>query len=76
SVPPRAHWIVPRTDRGVSRTVRKLTGWDDECLAESVDAAHAFRLLYADAARARDEARGTVPTVIHFARFELPFLRE
>jgi DNA polymerase III epsilon subunit-like protein len=72
SVPARAHWIVPRTDRGVSRAVRKLTGWDDDCLAESVDAAHAFRLLHADACL----ARGEVPTVIHFARFELPFLRE
>lgn len=76
AVPARAHWIVPRTDRGVSRAVRKLTGWDDDCLAESVDAAHAFQLLHADASLARDEARGSVPTVIHFARFELPFLRE
>jgi DNA polymerase-3 subunit epsilon len=70
AVPPRASWIVPRSDRGVSRIVRKLTGWDDSCLAEAMDAAQAWSLVRADAS-------GTsIPTVIHFARFELAFLRE
>lgn len=56
----------------MSRIVRKLTGWDDACLDEALDAAHAWSLLLADA----PAARAPVPTVIHFARFELAFLRE
>jgi DNA polymerase-3 subunit epsilon len=72
AVPPRAQWIVPRSERGVSRIVRKLTGWDDACLDEALDAAHAWSLLLADA----PATRAPVPTVIHFARFELSFLRE
>lgn len=75
SAPPRAHWITPRSDRGVSNAVRKLTGWDDDCLAVSVDPAEAWSLLREDAATAHAPA-GPVRTVIHFARFELPFLRE
>jgi DNA polymerase-3 subunit epsilon len=76
TVPARAHWIVPRTDRAVSPIVRKLTGWTDDCLATAVDASRAWTMLRSDAATARDGARSAVPTVIHFARFELPFLRE
>jgi DNA polymerase-3 subunit epsilon len=75
-VPARAHWIVPRSEREVSRTVRKLTGWTDDCLAGAVHATEAWRLLRADAASARAPADGLIPTVIHFARCELPFLRE
>jgi DNA polymerase III epsilon subunit-like protein len=70
--PAHARWILPQSDRGVSRTVRELTGWDDACLDVAVDAAHAWNELAADASL----ARGGVPTVIHFARFELPFLRQ
>lgn len=71
SVPVRSHWIVPRSDRGVSRVVRKLTGWTDECLDVAVDAKHAWSAL-----RDTTSLAQPVPTVIHFARFELPFLRE
>lgn len=74
--PARAHWIAPRTDRGVSRVVRKLTGWDDDCLSSAVDAAHAWSALALAASHALPSRGGAVPTVIHFARFELPFLRE
>lgn len=62
---PRFEWI--KTDRPVSRIIRKLTGWDEA--APSIAAAEAW-------SRLRAETPGTaVPTVIHFARFELPFLR-
>jgi len=65
----RAYWIVPGTDRPVSSAVRKLTGWSEDCLADAIEAADAWAMLRADAPAER------VPTVIHFARFELPFLR-
>ena len=70
-IPPRARWIVPRTDRAVSRIVRKLTGWEDACLDEAVEPRDAWAELRADA-----PGSASSPTVIHFARFELPFLRE
>lgn len=75
AVPTQAHWIVPATDRPVSRPVRQLTGWTDECLADSIQAADAWARLAADAARAR-QPNARIPTVIHFARFELSFLRD
>lgn len=74
--PPRAKWIAPKSDRGVSNIVRKLTGWSDAYRDEAVDASSAWSLLRADAARVTDPTCGPAPTVIHFARFELPFLRE
>lgn len=74
-VPPRAHWIRPETERPVSRAVRKLTGWDDTCLEEAIDPAVAWSLVHDDASHARGERPGAIPTVIHFARFELAFLR-
>lgn len=76
---PRSYWISPKSERGVSSVVRKLTGWTDDCIGVAVDAGSAWTLLHADATRARDASAGAftgVPTVIHFARFELPFLRE
>lgn len=75
AVPTQAHWIVPATDRPVSRPVRQLTGWTDACLADSIEASDAWSRLQTAAARAsRPHAR--IPTVIHFARFELAFLRD
>ncbi len=73
-VPVQARWIVPATRRPVSRPVRQLTGWSEACVADSIAAADAWSLLLADATRAAGPVRG-VPTVIHFARFELGFLR-
>ena len=75
-VPARAFWIRPATDRPVSRAVRKLTGWDDRCLETAIDPAVAWGLVREDASRARAAEHGKVPTVIHFARFELAFLRD
>ncbi len=71
--PVQSCWIVPRTKRRVGRAVRELTGWSEACVAEAVEERQAWTAL-------REEARllapGQVPTVIHFARFELAFLRD
>lgn len=75
AVPTQAHWIVPATDRPVSRPVRQLTGWTDACLADSIEASDAWSRLQTAAARA-SRPRARIPTVIHFARFELAFLRD
>ena len=69
------HWIIPRTSRGISRPVRELTGWNDACLERAQDDAAVWSLLRA-ALRDRLANATLVPTVIHFARFELGFLRE
>jgi DNA polymerase-3 subunit epsilon len=70
-------WIVPRTERSIGRAVRELTGWTPSCVDEAVDEASAWIALRDTAARLVEPAttRG-VPTVIHYARFELPFLRD
>lgn len=71
--PVRSCWIAPRTRRPIPRAVRELTGWSEACLAEAVDEALAWRALREELARL---SAGPVPTVIHFARFELGFLRD
>ena len=71
----RSDWILPRTERRVPRAVRDLTGWSEACNASAIDEADAWNIVRdacADVA-----AGGTpAPTVIHFARFELGFLRD
>jgi len=75
--PVRSHWIVPRTVRPVRRAVRELTGWTEACLAEALDESAAWSALVDDAERVAEPGRQRgAPTVIHFARFELPFLRD
>jgi DNA polymerase-3 subunit epsilon len=75
--PVRSHWIVPRTGRKVPRPIRELTGWSEACLAEAIDEAVAWRALHDDIAEAGAlQHDGRVPTVIHYARFELPFLHD
>jgi DNA polymerase-3 subunit epsilon len=70
---PRAYWVRPATDRPISRPVRRLTGWDDACLEHATAPLDAWRSLREDVGCA---GGSPVPTVIHFARFELPFLRD
>ena len=76
--PVRSRWIVPRTGRPVSAAVRGLTGWSEACLAHAVDERQVWAELGADLARVGAQVAATTgaPTVIHFARFELPFLRD
>ncbi len=73
---PRAHWLRPGSDRPVSRAVKKLTGWDESCLESAIDADEAWARVRGESADARDARTGAIPTVIHFARFELPFLHD
>jgi DNA polymerase-3 subunit epsilon len=71
-----SHWIVPRTERPVPRAVRELTGWTKDCIASALDDRVAWTAL-------RDSVRSLVgndaspaPVVIHYARYELPFLHD
>ena len=70
--PDRVHsrWIVPRTNRRIGRAVRELTGWSEACVAEAIDERDAWTALRGEV------SVHSVPTVIHFARFELSFLRD
>lgn len=71
----RDHWIKPRTPRPISRPVRELTGWNDESLARAQEDSVVWQQLRSEL-QERAGALSVVPTVIHFARFELGYLRE
>ncbi|HVR20395.1 MAG TPA: GIY-YIG nuclease family protein, partial [Polyangiaceae bacterium] len=70
--PIACRFLVPRTTRRIGRAVRELTGWSEACLEGAVGEEQAWREL-AELARSFGTS---APTVIHFARFELPFLRD
>lgn len=70
--PVRAHWIVPRSGRSVPRIVRELTGFRDDCLASAIAPEACWSLLRDDVLAGERPAKA----VIHFARFELAFLRD
>ncbi len=72
-----SRWIVPRTTRSVARAVRELTGWSEAEMVHAVTEREAWAALSENVAEL-GRARGVtpVPAVIHFARFELPFLRD
>src|SRR5262245_11315978 len=71
-----SRWIVPRTARPVSRAIRELTGWTEACLDQAVPEGDAWSALEAEVVRLAGEGQGSARTVIHYARFELPFLRD
>ena len=73
-----SRWIAPRTERPIPWAVRELTGWSEACVAQAIGEREAWAELRAEIARAaaRSTAPAGVPTVIHFARFELAFLRD
>jgi DNA polymerase-3 subunit epsilon len=73
--PVKSHWIAPRSQRPIPRAVRELTGWSEECVALSVEERAAWASLGDATARWIAEGK-TIPTVIHFARFEVTFLRD
>ena len=74
---PDSRWILPRTERRVSRPIRELTGWNEACLAEAISEQEAFRLLDTKCViSAAASAQPQAPSDSHFARFELPFLRD
>jgi hypothetical protein len=64
-----AHWIRPRTERPIPRPIRRLLGWTRECLSTALDAHEAW-------ARLLSQATPGMPALIHWARFERPFLRD
>jgi DNA polymerase III subunit epsilon len=72
--PATSHWIAPRSKRPIPRAVRELTGWAESCLAEAIEETSAWSALLAEVSKYRQA--GIAPTVIHFARFELSFLRD
>jgi len=67
-------WIIPRSDRPVPRAVRELTGWSEAVIASAVAEQEAWSTLCAKALPLATPMPAR--TVIHFARFELPFLHD
>lgn len=66
-----AHWIALPEGHRVPPQVRKITGYDPRFAAEAITDAEAWSRLRRDS-----DAAGAMPTAIHYARFELAFLRE
>jgi DNA polymerase III epsilon subunit-like protein len=66
-----AHWIELPSGAVVPAQVRKITGYDDVHGASALAPAEAWRRM-----RASVGARALVPSAIHYARFELAFLRD
>jgi DNA polymerase-3 subunit epsilon len=69
---PRAHLIALSEDEKIPPAVTRITGLSQSMMRDGVDAHLAWRELTDDAARLTLQP---APTVIHFARFEQPFLR-
>src|SRR5262245_32014140 len=68
----RAHLIALSEDERIPPAVTRITGLSQSMMRDGVDPHLAWRELADDAARL---AAQPAPTVIHFARFERPFLR-
>lgn len=66
-----AHWIALPEGHTVPGQVRKLTGWQPGAAEDAMASHEAWRRLRAAVAHAEP-----TPTAIHYARFELAFLRE
>src|SRR5690606_18201068 len=71
----QSYWIVPQTRRPIGRAVRELTGWAESCIDDAVDEQVAWAHLSEVSTLTGFGLPEGVPTIIHFARFELPFLR-
>lgn len=68
--PPQAHWVQLPPGSFVGRVVRELTGFRDADAASALPPQQAWQLLQAT-------ANGSgIPTAIHYAKFELAFLRD
>jgi DNA polymerase III subunit epsilon len=66
-----AHWITLPEGYVVPREVQRLTGYEPEFAATAIADHDAWQRL-----RRASERTSAVPTAIHYARFELAFLRE
>src|SRR5262245_57969870 len=67
-----AHLIALSRDEKIPPAVARITGISEPMMRDGVDACLVWRELADDAARLTAQP---APTVIHFARFEQPFLR-
>ncbi len=67
----QAHWIALPEGRMVPQQVRKLTGYDPENVVDAIAESEAWRRL-----RGTLSSASAVPTAIHYARYELAFLRD
>src|SRR5512143_3354659 len=70
---PRACLIALPDGERIPPTVARITGISDRMMRSGVEADAAWHALAGDAATLRPQP---APTVIHFSRFEQPFLRE
>lgn len=66
-----AHWIALPEGHVVPAEVRKLTGWRPAAAAEAIPDGEGWRRLRSAVA----QTGAPIPTAIHYARFELSFLR-
>ncbi|HYQ25636.1 MAG TPA: GIY-YIG nuclease family protein [Polyangiaceae bacterium] len=66
-----AHWIALPEGRSVPRQVQKITGYEPEFAAQALGDNEAWERLRQAVQRA-----SAAPTAIHYARFELAFLRD
>jgi DNA polymerase III epsilon subunit-like protein len=66
-----AHWIQPPVGERISAQVRQLTGFDESLLVSALSPEQAWQRL-----RGQLQPSRPTPTAIHFARFELSFLRD
>lgn len=77
ALPAHSIWVVPRTERPIPRAIRELTGWRESCLSEALGERAAWaRLQHEIAPACVRHGQAGLPTVIHYARFELPFLHD
>lgn len=66
-----AHWLALPEGVRVDAQVRRLTGFDEAAVTSTLEPRAAWQRLCA----ARSAAE-PIPTAIHFAKFELAFLRD
>jgi DNA polymerase-3 subunit epsilon len=67
----RAHWVLPPPDHKIPAQVRALTGFHEGVLSEALAPEAVWQLLREQLPESRPAA-----TAIHYARFELGFLKD
>jgi DNA polymerase-3 subunit epsilon len=65
------HWVALPEGTHISTPIRELTGFDERAVTTAIDPREAWQRL-----RAASGTRERIPTAIHYARFELAFLRD
>src|SRR3569832_2516856 len=66
-----AHWLALPVEHAVPGQIRKLPGWHPVAAASAIAGDEALRRL-----RGAVAVAAPIPTASHYARFELPFLRD